>query len=140
MVIEKQDPRIGAVASILAAEFYKLKTLRKNIESHHQNYTRFLVIERPKAFSEAHKASVSFTLSHKRGALSRVLTCAEENAFNLTKIQSAPIHGEPWRYRFFVDLLSDVGLSEEILFRVFSDCTESFEIIGIYEEGKHYEA
>ena len=53
------------------------------------------------------KSSVVFTLPHDKGALSKVLTILSFYDINLTKIQSMPILGREWEYRFYIDLEFD---------------------------------
>ena len=48
-----------------------------------------------------------FTLPHTRGSLSKVLTVLSFYDINLTKIQSLPIIGREWEYRFYVDVTFD---------------------------------
>ena len=53
------------------------------------------------------KASVMFTLPHRQGALSRVLAILSFYDINLSKIQSTPIIGREWEYRFYADFTFD---------------------------------
>lgn len=99
----------GAIASTLAAELFGLQILQESIETHKQNFTRFLVIDdqidvKP---GDIDKASICFTLSHQTGKLSQVLSIFSFYDLNLTKIQSLPIPGKEWQYFFYVDLKFD---------------------------------
>ena len=49
-------------------------------------------------------ATLVFTLPHTEGALARVLSAISSFGINLTKIQSLPIIGHEWQYRFYVDV------------------------------------
>lgn len=97
---------VGAIASELASELFGLEILAAGIETHKQNFTRFLVlddgIEVPE--QEIDKSSICFTLPHKTGRLSQVLSIFAFYEVNLTKIQSLPIPGKEWQYFFYVDL------------------------------------
>jgi len=53
------------------------------------------------------KASPLFTLPHTQGSLSKTLTLLSRYGINLTKIQSLPIIGREWEYRFYVDVTFD---------------------------------
>lgn len=99
----------GAIASTLAAELFGLQILQESVETHKQNFTRFLVIDdqidvKP---GDIDKASICFTLSHQTGKLSQVLSIFSFYDLNLTKIQSLPIPGKEWQYFFYVDLKFD---------------------------------
>lgn len=101
----------AAVCGEYAAELYGLNILEKGIETNKRNFTRFLIVADPLVASEIgpserdiNKASVVFTLPHAQGALSKVLTILSFYDINLSKIQSTPIVGREWEYRFYVDL------------------------------------
>ena len=97
---------IGAIASDLAAEIYGLEIIAEGIETHKQNFTRFLILDDSLVVdpSKINKASMCFTLPHKPGSLTHVLTILSFYDMNLTRIQSLPIPGQEWQYFFYVDI------------------------------------
>jgi len=98
---------VGAIASSLAAEKYKLEILVSGIETNKLNYTRFFLLsdkENGIPQSEKNKASIYFTLGHEIGSLSKILMILSFYNMNLSKIQSIPIIGKEWEYQFYVDL------------------------------------
>ena len=97
---------IGAIASDLAAEIYGLEIIAEGIETHKQNFTRFLILDDSLEVdqSKINKASMCFTLPHKPGSLTHVLTILSFYDMNLTRIQSLPIPGQEWQYFFYVDI------------------------------------
>lgn len=101
----------AAVCGDYAAKLYGLEILESGIETNRRNFTRFLIVANPLLASEIgpaekdiNKASIVFTLPHTGGALSKVLTILSFYDMNLSKIQSMPIIGREWEYRFYVDL------------------------------------
>lgn len=101
----------AAVCGDYAAKLYGLEILESGIETNRRNFTRFLIVANPLLASEigpsekdVNKASIVFTLPHTGGALSKVLTILSFYDMNLSKIQSMPIIGREWEYRFYVDL------------------------------------
>ena len=99
-------PGIGAIASDLAAEIYGLEIIAESIETYKQNFTRFLILDDSITVDESriNKASMCFTLPHKPGSLTHVLTILSFYDMNLTRIQSLPIPGQEWQYFFYVDI------------------------------------
>lgn len=104
----------AAVCGEYAANLYGLNILERGIETNKRNFTRFLMIADPLLASEMrprdekiNKSSIMFTLPHTNGALSKVLTIFSFYDINLSKIQSLPIIGREWEYRFYIDLTFD---------------------------------
>lgn len=104
----------AAICSTLAAELYNLDILESEIETNKRNFTRFLILAHEERIHELtlpkeriNKASIVFSLPHTQGALSKILTILSFYDLNLTKIQSMPILGREWEYRFYVDLTFD---------------------------------
>ena len=97
---------VGAVASALAAQLYGLEILSAGIETHRQNFTRFLIIDDAMEVPEdsIDKAILCFTLPHKPGSLAQILTILSFYEMNLTRIQSLPIPGRQWQYFFYADI------------------------------------
>ena len=97
---------VGAIASELAAEIYGLEIIAESIETYKQNFTRFLILDDSFQVDKEriNKASMCFTLPHKPGSLTHVLTILSFYDMNLTRIQSLPIPGQEWQYFFYVDI------------------------------------
>ena len=113
-ISEQQLAGHAAVCGEYAAILYGLNILEKGIETNKRNFTRFLILADPLLASEVrpredelNKASIVFTLPHTQGALSKVLTILTFYDMNLSKIQSMPILGREWEYRFYLDLTYD---------------------------------
>ena len=104
-VQEEGNLAFAAISNELSAEIYGLDILQAGIETHKQNFTRFLIVGREEVEIEnANKASLSLRLAHEPGALADVLTIFKNNKNNLTKIQSIPIIGMPYQYAFKIDV------------------------------------
>lgn len=105
-VVRDGVPGVGAIASELAAEIYGLEIVAESIETHKQNFTRFLILDDSLQVDQSriNKASMCFTLPHKPGSLTHVLTILSFYDMNLTRIQSLPIPGQEWQYFFYVDI------------------------------------
>ena len=132
----------GAIASTSAADMYSLTVLKQEIEDDSLNFTRFLIISgsgmasvegRKPAGSD--KAMVCFSLPHKVGSLSQVLSVLAFYQISLTKIQSLPIVGKPWEYMFHIDLIySDYNRYRQALDAI-RPLTEGLEVVGEFRHG-----
>ena len=103
-----KDRHAGAIASEAAARYYGAQILVADIEDNPENYTRFFLIRRreeAKTAPDANKVSLAFSVEHKPGSLVTALSALSEIGTNLTKIESRPVPGSPWKYIFYVDCL-----------------------------------
>lgn len=138
-IAEKQLSGHAAVCGEYAANLYGLNILAHSIETNKHNYTRFLIVADAATASELkvgngqiNKSSVMFTLPHRQGALSSVLAILSFYDINLSKIQSTPIIGREWEYRFYADLtFGDYTRYRQALDAV-RPLTNDFRILGEY--------
>ncbi len=138
-VHQHRSKHVAAVAGKLAAELFELDIITPNIHTLKNNYTRFLVLERPesvKEIPEANKASVNFKTDHSRGSLARVLTKIAEGDINLSKLQSFPIPGSDWKYSFHADMEFDTIDQFNEVIKSIAPITEELKIYGVYKKGK----
>jgi prephenate dehydratase len=104
-VVRAGDRTRAAIAGRRAAEIYGGAILREHLEDNSENYTRFLLLSpSPDAAENADKLSLVFQLDHRPGALVHSLEPFARRNVNLMKIESRPVHGSPWQYRFYLDL------------------------------------
>jgi prephenate dehydratase len=116
MVISEGLTDAGAIASAEAARIYGGKILRKSIEDDRENYTRFVLLEKPRRgrrFPKADpairfKTTLVFSTRNTPGALFRALSAFALRDISLTKIESRPLRGKPWEYLFYLDFLGHV--------------------------------
>ena len=129
------------IALMQCGEFLKAHPQLKAVERDDtagSNFTRFLLLadryhaDRHTGSARADKASLVFSLPHTQGSLSKVLTILSFYDINLTKIQSMPIIGCEWEYRFYVD----VSFADYTRYRQSIDAitplTKDFKILGEY--------
>ncbi len=123
----------AALASELAASTYGLKILRKNVEDHSFNYTRFLILSREEITNEFNnKASICFELEHTKGSLERAITLISSLDLNMTKIQSLPVQGKPYQYAFHVDVEALDSQKLENSLNILSQNLNMYKLLGAY--------
>lgn len=134
----------AAVCGEYAANLYGLNILERGIETNKRNFTRFLIIADPLLASEMrpreekiNKSSIMFTLPHTNGALSKVLTIFSFYDINLSKIQSLPIIGREWEYRFYIDLTFDSYVRYHQSIDAVRPLLNDLKILGEYVECKN---
>ena len=94
----------AAIASELTAEIYGLKVLDEKIQDSRTNATRFIIVTGKKVYTTAaQKISISFEIPHESGSLYRMLSHFIYNGLNMNRIESRPVQGKNWEYRFFID-------------------------------------
>ena len=131
-----QDKSGAVICSAICAELYDLEIKAAGIETHQQNFTRFLVLSpEAKSISIPGKASLRIQLGNEIGSLSDILAVFKRNNINLSKIQSIPIVGLPYEYNFHIDV-------EWEQYELYSKAIEavraksrSLDVLGEYTKG-----
>lgn len=104
-VKEEKCREKAAIAGKITADIYGLKILDEGIQNNSSNFTRFIVVTGKKVFrKETRKLSICFEIPHVSGSLYHTLSHLIYNNLNMNKIESRPIQGRTWEYRFFVDI------------------------------------
>ena len=133
-VLEEKNPEQAAVCSEYAAKLYGLEILEQDINAESDNSTRFIVITNQKVFlKHASKISICMEVPHESGSLYHLLSHFIYNDLNMTKIESRPIEGRSFEYRFFVDFegnLADAAVKNAI--RGLREEALNLKILGNY--------
>ena len=129
----------AAIASENNAALYGLEVLQEDIENNPGNFTRFMVIaakdKHPAIKIQSSKpsnATFIFKTKNEHGALYRSLGVFDSHKLNLTRLESRPIGGEPWKYWFFA--VADIKGKKDVeeVLADLRDATEEVRVLGIY--------
>lgn len=133
-VKEDADGSQAAIASEYAAKLYGLEVLEKGVNQSGSNSTRFIIVTNQKIFrKDAKKVSICFELPHESGSLYHMLSHIIYNDLNMNKIESRPIEGRNWEYRFFIDFEGNLGDSAvKNALRGLRDEARNMRILGNY--------
>ena len=112
----------AAISSRLAADLYGAQLLQTDVEDDHRNYTRFFELAAPGAAPDSPGVcgALAVGIPNEPGALHNLLGVFSAYGVDMSQIVSRPIRGEPWKYRFYMEI---VGPGVEAL----AECLEALE-------------
>ncbi len=146
---ESASKENAAIASAVTAKLYNLEILQEDIQDDPRDYTRFVVIAAnhvcekfPKNVTSPNVASFVFCTANESGALYNALGVFVRNKLNLTRLESRPIAGQPWRYWFYADAeLDEDALQNEQYVKAFMNDlkkeAEEVRLLGVYSEARN---
>ncbi|MEL6810216.1 MAG: prephenate dehydratase domain-containing protein [Bacteroidota bacterium] len=130
---------VAAIAGKQVAERFGLKILDSHIQDIKENQTRFVLIGKKGATlskKNPNKATIKFVLGSEVGTLSNALQVLAGYNINLTKIQSLPVLGTPWKYAFFVDLTFEDVQKFYGAMEALEGVVKELKIIGTYTQNR----
>lgn len=141
MLMEESLPDAAAIASQVSAGIYGARILRRSIEDDRENFTRFFLLRRkdqpaPRIIDGGRKnwkTSLVFTTRNQPGSLFRALSAFALRDISLAKIESRPLRGKPWEYRFYLDFHGSV--EEEKVKRALGhleELADMLRVLGCY--------
>ena len=128
----------AVIASRACAELYGLEVLSDGIADAAYNYTRFICIaKKPEIYPDARKFSVMMSLAHQPGTLNGIISRFASIGVNLTKLESRPIPGMDFEFRFTFDF--EASPRDEAVLRLLAELAddpqiEHFTFLGAYNE------
>lgn len=125
----------AAIGSQVALHLYGLQLVARSIQDNAANVTRFLVIgpDQKTRPSGHDRTSLVVTVKDQVGILERIIRQFARNKVNLSMIESRPLVGRSWEYRFFVDVTGHA--SEEPVARALQSLERialSVHVLGSY--------
>ena len=131
---EDNNKTQAAIGSTYNAKLYDLDILEESIQDEKNNETRFRIVSKEKKYKrDADKISLMLEISHEPGSLYRILSNLMFNGINMNRIESRPIKGVNWQYRFFIDI--DGNLDDEAVSNALTGLSEecvNLRVLGNY--------
>ncbi len=127
---------VAAISSQACEELYGLKSLADSIQDKGNNRTRFICISKNlEIYPGSDKTSIMIVLSHKPGALYKVLARLYVLGINVIKLESRPIPERDFEFMFYFDLETSIYSEEFVqLMCELDDLCEEFKYLGSYTE------
>ena len=141
LVSDGNDLTLGAIASIDTAKLYNLQVLETNINSSHNNTTRFGAFSRcqnntVKTSKMGEHFFLVFAVKNEAGALAETLNIIGKYGFNMRSLRSRPMKELIWSYYFFAELEGDINSEKgkQLLIDLSEHC-DKLKVAGSY----HYD-
>ena len=135
-VTDSDRDDLAVIASKACAELYGLAVVQEDIADSASNFTRFICISRQmEIYPQARKISLMLNLAHEPGALNAVVSRLAIAGINLLKLESRPIPGREFEFRFFFDMAASVTDPEilRLMGELEAHC-DRFTFLGCYDE------
>jgi len=129
---------LAVIASRTCAELYGLDVIAEGIADAAFNYTRFICISKNlEIYPDAGKFSIMLSLPHRPGALNGLISKFAAIDVNLTKLESRPIPGMDFEFRFTFDF--EAPPTDTAVLALLSELSrdpgiEHFTFLGAYAE------
>lgn len=136
MVAKSGRTDVAALSSRTCEELYGLTCLAANVQDEGNNRTRFICISKNlEIYPGSDKTSIMMILSHKPGALYKVLARMYVLGINVIKLESRPIPDRDFEFMFYFDLETSIYSEEFVqLMCELDDLCEEFKYLGSYSE------
>ena len=127
---------VAALSSRNCQEIYGLISLADSVQDKGNNRTRFICISKNlEIYPGSDKTSIMMILSHKPGALYKVLARMYVLGINVIKLESRPIPDRDFEFMFYFDLETSIYSEEFVqLMCELDDLCEEFKYLGSYTE------
>ena len=96
----------AAIATKTAADLYNLQIIDTDIQDVEDNFTRFILLtnkDKVKKYQDVANMMIICQIDGRAGSLYELLGDFACRKVNMTRIESRPVPGKKWEYRFFVD-------------------------------------
>ena len=136
MVSKSNRTDVAALSSHACEELYGLISLADSVQDKGNNRTRFICISKNlEIYPGSDKTSIMMVLSHKPGALYKVLARLYTLGINVTKLESRPLPDREFEFMFYFDLETSIYSEEFIqLMCELDELCEEFKYLGSYTE------
>ena len=134
-VAESGRRDIAAIASANCADLYNLEIISRKISNSDHNYTRFICISKNlEIFEGANKITFVASANHRPGSLYSLLAKFATRGMNISKLESRPIPGKDFEFRFYFDVDASVRSADTQTILSQLEKEDFFTFLGAYSE------
>ncbi|WP_312045762.1 bifunctional chorismate mutase/prephenate dehydratase [Anaerotignum sp.] len=135
-VAECDRTDIAALSSPECAKLYGLDILKEDVQNNANNYTRFICIAKNmEIYAGANKISLMLSVAHRPGSLHEMIGKVSCQGLNLSKLESRPIPGKDFEFRFYFDIEGSVFSPYVLtLLKDMELSAEKLSFLGCYSE------
>lgn len=135
-VAKLNKPNVAAIGNKDGGELYGLQMLEHNFANQKENITRFIILA-AESIDVSSQISAKTTLLMKTGqqagALVDALLVLRNHNIVMTKLESRPIHGNPWEEMFYIDLQGNIEtIKMQQALKELSSITLFSKVLGCY--------
>ena len=124
----------AAISSRLAAELYGADLLRTDVEDDHRNFTRFFELAAAGFVPDSPGvcAAVAVGIPNEPGSLYNLLGVFSSYGVDMSQIVARPIQGEPWKYRFYMEIVAPEVEAMEDCLEALAEASDEMRLFGTY--------
>ncbi|MGV3344738.1 bifunctional chorismate mutase/prephenate dehydratase [Enterobacteriaceae bacterium LUAb1] len=130
------SPKAAALGSEAGGELYDLQVLERNLSNQQHNITRFIILARNPVTVSAQvvaKTTLIMTTGQQAGALAEALIVLKNHNLMMTKLESRPIHGNPWEEMFYLDVQENINSGAmQLALHELRKITRFLKVLGCY--------
>ncbi|VYU41766.1 bifunctional chorismate mutase/prephenate dehydratase [Metakosakonia massiliensis] len=135
-VAQLNSPKFAALGNEAGGALHGLQVLERIEANQSVNITRFVILAR-KAIDVSDQVPAKTTLlmatGQQAGALVEALLVLRNHNLIMTRLESRPIHGNPWEEMFYLDIQANLhSPSMQKALRELTAITRSLKVLGCY--------
>ena len=134
-VAQANSPHVAALGSEAGGVLYGLQVLEHIEANQSQNITRFVLARKAINVSDQVPAKTTLLMAtgQQAGALVEALLVLRNHNLIMTKLESRPIHGNPWEEMFYLDIQANLESPQmQKALKELGEITRSMKVLGCY--------
>ncbi|WP_115718043.1 prephenate dehydratase [Gallaecimonas mangrovi] len=136
--VAQSDEAIAAIGPESGGALYGLVAIDRHLANQEENHTRFIIVSRDAQTVPSQlpaKTSLIMATHNTPGALVSALQVLQQHGFNISKLESRPIPGNPWEELFYMDVqANDQSEAWQQAYQALCAITRFVKVLGCYAD------